>query len=321
MITVSDHRPSQEDVTKLVSQLKTERLVDDYLTKKKANKWRKKQDELVNNYNYTKEDIEMLVKEKKKGNKKALNIGMEKTRIDITVQGARDEVEEMKRRLEDAKIEEMEADDDMGAIAKSNVTKANEALEAAEKKLEGKEEEQKGIHKDDADRMKRIKGSSKVQNWAKVNQRAKMANRDADFQAYKEQQAREKEGQGKPAKFEPFARRRMVSKNLWEVNPGRAGDKRSDAAVEEEKKETTPSERDDANVVKENGKENKRDDVPEPQKIETPGQPNQFAFDDDIMMGGDIALLGGIGTKKVRTKARKGLSLDEYQEKKTAGTL
>mmetsp|Transcript_21894 Transcript_21894/g.28069 ORF Transcript_21894/g.28069 Transcript_21894/m.28069 type:complete len:149 (-) Transcript_21894:1089-1535(-) len=88
------------------------------------------------------------------------------------------------------------------------------------------------------------------------------------------------------------------------------------------KKETTPSERDDSNAGKDGDKENnKREEITEPQKLELPGQGNQFAFDDDIMIGGDIDALGGIGKKKIRTRARKGISLDEYQERKTAGTL
>ncbi|KAL7550388.1 hypothetical protein ACHAWF_013629 [Thalassiosira exigua] len=326
MITVSDHRPSADDVTKLIGQLKTERQSESVLTKKAARKLRKRQDELVNNYTYTKEDVDRLVKEKKKRNKKALNIAVEKTRIAISVQAAKDEVEDAKKRLEDAKVERMEADEGMEAsMADSSVTKANEALEIATKKLEEKIEEQKRIQKEDQDRINRLKQSSKVQNWVKVNQRAKMANRNADFQSYKEQQEKEKiQGSAEP-KFDPYARRRVKPKNLWEVGGSKpGGEKASEAlssgAVEEEKKEATPTERDDFNAGKDNGdKENsKRDDIPDPQKLELPGQAaNPFAFDDDIVMGGDV----GIGTKKSRTRARNGISLEEYQERKTAGTL
>jgi len=55
--------------------------------------------------------------------------------------------------------------------------------------------------------------------------------------------------------------------------------------------------------------------------MDFPGQSNQLAFDDDLVIGGDIANMGGIGTKKVRARVRKGLSLEEYQERKAAGTL
>merc|ERR1712071_522647 len=102
--------------------------------------------------------------------------GVEKTRIAISVQAAKDEVEEAKKRLEDAKVERMEADDDMTAIAESNVTKAREALETVTEKLDVRVEEQKKVLKDEQDRTNKLKQSSKVQNWTKVNQRAKLAN-------------------------------------------------------------------------------------------------------------------------------------------------
>ena len=193
MLTISDHRPSQDDVTQLVNVLRTERKSDEILTKKRANKLRKRQDELVNNYTYTKDDIDMLVKEKKKRSKKSLNIGFEKTRIALAVQAAKDEVEEAKRRVEEAEVEAAaEANSDMTDLVEDNVKKAKEALETAEKKLEENIEEQKRIQQEDQERSNRLKQSSKVQNWVKVNQRAKLANRNADFEAFKEEQARKK---------------------------------------------------------------------------------------------------------------------------------
>ena len=215
MITVSDHRPTPDDVTKYVSQLKTDRQTDSILSKKKAIKLRKKQDNLVNNYTYTKEDIERLVTEKKKRNKKSSNIGLEKTRIAIAVQAAKDAVKEAERRLEETKIEQMEADDSMVGITQSNVTKAMEALEDANVLLQERLEEQKRILKDEEDRINRLKGSSKVQNWVKVNQRARLANQNADFQSYKEQLAKEKAEASAEPKFDPFARRKVKPKNLW----------------------------------------------------------------------------------------------------------
>eukprot|EP00985_Skeletonema_marinoi_P029069 scaffold26636_cov77-Skeletonema_marinoi.AAC.1 len=248
MLTVSDHRPTVEDVTKYVGHLKNERGTHALLTKKKAKKLSKKQDELVNNYTYTKEDIEMLVKEKKKRNKKSANIGLEKTRMAITVRAAEDAVKE-------------------------------------------------------------------------VNKRAKMANQSADFAAFKEQRAREQaEGSGEP-KFDPYARRKVKPKNLWEVK-GAKTDEVAEATAEEEKKESGALvEMDDSNATKEVDKENKRDDIPDPQKQELPAQSNQFAYDDDIMIGGDIANLAGIGVKKTSTRIRQGISLEDYQSRKAAGTL
>jgi hypothetical protein len=323
MLTVSDHRPSSDDVNKLVSQLKMERLTDSLLTKKSANKLRKRQDELVINYTYTKEEFDNLVTENKKRSNKASNIGLEKTRIALLVQAANEEVENAKKRLEDAQVERMEADDDddMATAAESNVKKAKDELDMANKKLAERIEEQKRIQKEEEHRTSRLEKSSKVQNWVKVNQRAKLANKNADFESYKEQLAREKiQGSSEP-KFDPYARRSMKPKNLWEVGgPKQSNDTvGSSSIIEEEKKEAT--ERDDANVGKDGDREHKRDDIPEPHKMELLGQANQFAYDDDIVIGGDISNMGGIGAKKVRARARKGLSLEEYQERKAAGTL
>ncbi|KAL3799735.1 hypothetical protein HJC23_010385 [Cyclotella cryptica] len=323
MITVSDHRPTPDDVTKYVSQLKTDRQSDSILSKKKAIKLRKKQDNLVNNYTYTKEDIEKLVTEKKKRNMKASNIGLEKTRIAIAVQAAKDSVKEAERRLEEAKIEQMEADDSMVGIAQSNVTKAKEALEDANALLQERLEEQKRVLKDEEDRINRLKGSSKVQNWVKVNQRARLANQNADFQSYREQLAKEKAEASAEPKFDPFARRKVKPKNLWEVGTKQSSDKTPDAnsngALEEEKKDIHPSERDDANAGKDADKDSKREDATETQKLDASGQSAPFVYDDDINIG-DIANLG-LGMKKLNNRARRGISLEDYQNRKAAGTL
>jgi RNA polymerase-associated protein RTF1 len=317
MITVSDHRPTPDDVAKYVSQLKTDRQSDNILSKKKAIKLRKKQDNLVNNYTYTKEDIERLVTEKKKRKGKASsNIGLEKTRIAIAVQAARDAVKEAEQRLEDAKIEQMEADDSMSGIAESNVTKAREALEDANALLQDRIEEQERILKDEEERTNRLKGSSKVQNWVKVNQRARLANQTADFQSYKEQLAKEKAETSAEPKFDPFARRKVKPKNLWEVGGKQSSDKSSDAVngtMEEEKKDSHPSDRD--NAAARADADHKREDT-----TETPKEnPASYVFDEDINIG-DIANLG-LGMKKVTNRARKGISLEDYQSRKAAGTL
>ncbi len=323
MLTVSDHRPSADEVNQLITQLKIERLTDSILTKKSAIKLRKRQDELVMNYTYTKEDIDMLVTEKKKRNKKASNIGYEKTRTAIAVRAAQDEVDEATKNLEDAKVERMEAEDNMVAIAEASVKKAEKDLEIATKKVEERIEEQKRILKEEQDRINRMNKSSKIQNWVKVNQRAKLANRNADFESYKEQLAKEQiQGSAEP-KFDPYARRRVKPKNLWEVGGTRLNEKVSEivdssGVCEEEKKEAT--ERDDTDVGKSGDTDAKREDMPQLQKTALPGQVYQFASD-EIMADGDITNLGGTGTKKTRMRSRKGLSLDEYKERKSSGTL
>ena len=315
MLTISDHRPTSEDVSKYVGQLKTDRLSDTMLLKKKSVKLRKRQDNLVNNYTYTKEDIEKLVTEKKKRSKKAANIGLEKTHIAIAVQAARDAVKEAEQRIEDAKIEQMEADDSLAGVAADNVVKAKEAYEKATALLEMKIEEQNRILKDEEDRINRLKGSSKVQNWVKVNQRARLANQNADFLSYKQQLAKEKAEASAEPKFDPFARRKVKPKNLWEVGGKNATDKTSDAAVEEEKKDSHPSE-DAAAAAKEADKDTRQENA-EVSKLDNTGQSAPFVFDDDINIG-DITSLG---LKKATNRTRKGISLDDYKNRKEAGTL
>jgi RNA polymerase-associated protein RTF1 len=241
---------------------------------------------------------------------------LEKTRIAIAVQAARDAVKEAEQRLEDAKIEQMEADDSMSGIAESNVTKAREALEDANALLQDRIEEQERILKDEEERTNRLKGSSKVQNWVKVNQRARLANQTADFQSYKEQLAKEKAETSAEPKFDPFARRKVKPKNLWEVGGKQSSDKSSDAVngtMEEEKKDSHPSDRD--NAAARADADHKREDT-----TETPKEnPASYVFDEDINIG-DIANLG-LGMKKVTNRARKGISLEDYQSRKAAGTL
>merc|ERR1712013_737720 len=125
------------------------------------------------------------------------------------------------------------------------------------------------------------KKSSKVQDWAKVNQRARLANQNADFRAYRQEQEREKtQGLVEP-KFDPYARRRQKPKNLWEV--GGPTQEKSLETVVEKRKETTPSERDDSGAGKDADKDtDQREDLSEPQKEQLQLQQaanNQFAFD------------------------------------------
>lgn len=317
MVAVSDHKPSIEDVTKYVSQMKIDRVHENMLLKKKAIKIRKKQDNLVNNYTYTKEDIELLVNEKKKRNKKALNIGLEKMDIAVAVQSAREAVKEAEQRLEDAKLEQKVADDSVAGRAADEVAAAEEYLKKAKATLSEKIDEQEKILRDEEERINRLKGSSKVQNWVKVNQRAKLANQNADFLSYKGQIAKDKAEASAEPKFDPYARRKVKPKNLWEVG-GRQSNDKSDAvgAIEEEKKDSHPSE--DAHASKEAAKGNTHDNS-EVQKLDTAIQPAPFVYDDDINIG-DVANFG-LGLKKAANRTRKGISLDDYQSRKAAGTL
>lgn len=328
MVQVSEKRPTAEDVKNLVGQLKTNRMNDEMLTKKAAAKLRKQQDNLVNHYVYTTEDIDRAVAAGKKLGKVSVNIAAEKTRVGIQVKGAEAAVADAKGRLQDAEVERMEADDSVVAMAEQKVEKAKEAVEEAEKRLQESIEEQNRLAKMDEQRMRRIKGSKKNQDWVKVNQRAKLANRNADFEAFKKEQLARQTNQAEP-KFDPYARRRVKPKNLWEVGGakksggGGGADEATGGGDGSGNKEAAPIERDDS-------KENEKRDVAQlkdgggaqqPQKWVLPRQSsNAFTFDDDLAVGGDI-MLGGLGKKKALVRKRKGISLDEYQERKKSGTL
>jgi hypothetical protein len=86
MYLISDTRPSQDDVNKYVNVVKSARA--EVLSKRAAAKLRRKQDELVNNYTYTKEDIERNLQERETTGKTA-NLSLEQTRAELAVQGAR----------------------------------------------------------------------------------------------------------------------------------------------------------------------------------------------------------------------------------------
>lgn len=319
MVTVSDHRPSSDDVIKLINQLKTDQLTDTLLTKKLATRLRKHQDELVTNYTYTKEDVDMLVSEKKKDGNKPSNIGLERTRIAIAIQAASNEVEEAEKILHDAEVG-MESDKDYD-LATNNVMQAKEELEWSNRKLAQRIEELQQVHKEEEDRTKKLRKSPKIQNWVKVNQRAKMANKNADFESYKIQFVKDDVKGSSEPKFDPYARRSMKPKNLWEVG---GGSQSNDFALDlngssgldgEEKKESTKC--DDSNVEKEDNTENRHVD-----EMEIPGGLRyHFAFDEEIVINGDIADVGGFVFKKMRSRARKGLSLKDYKERRATGTL
>ena len=107
---VSDAKVAQDDINQYVTAMKAVRQAT--LTKKGAKKMRKMQDELVNNYKYTTEDIEKTVREKKKKGIAAGNLGLEQTKAAIAVQAAKDAIEEAKLRLQraekDGEVHELE---------------------------------------------------------------------------------------------------------------------------------------------------------------------------------------------------------------------
>lgn len=320
MYLVSDSRPTDEDVKKYASTQKSSR--KDVLGKKEASKMRKKQDELVNNYTYTEADIEKNISARKKRGKGISNLGSEQTRVAVAVQAAQSAVEDARRRLDEAKRAHLEASENDSEELEQAIKDAEEALEEAKKNLVEK--------KEDEDRIlavveKRKKKLSRQQDWTKINERATMTNKSADFQSYKEQQAKKdaESASGSAPRFNPYARRKVKPKILWEV--GQKEEKKDDDATKTDDNET----REDAAEVSKgaNGKDGQQtpeavqEDILGSQKAAFIGERHQFSIDEEALTPDATSILGPSKKKQKVSRARKGLSFAEYQERKSAGTL
>ena len=346
MALVSDSKPQEDDVRALVSHLRDSRLNDDILSKKRAIKLRKVQDKLVNTYTYTREDIEKSVAAKKK--RKVGNIGAETTRAAIAVQAAQEDVKDAEARLDEARRAHLEAgEDDTGVDQlESAVTLATEALDDAKSRLEEKKLEQERILTAEQIRKKRIKGAEKIQEWNRVNERAMEKNKMADYEAYKQQREQEKreaaaQGQGGAPKFNPYARRKVKPKILWEV--GQKADE-DDTSKDKAQAEDTAAAGTAAaaggggggggaaaQASSDGPKEaNANANVPGKESAAAEIVNDDFAMDDELLVrGGTDSLLaaaigGGANAATGRTggvRVRKGLSFAEYQKAKEVGHL
>ena len=332
MFLISDSRPTDDDISMLVNQLKNSRLNHEILSKKRARKLRKDQDRLVTNYTYTKADIEKSIAAKKK--RKVGNIGMEKTRVAIQVQGAQEAVAERIAKLDDAKRALLEAGEDSADVEQleSMVTLAAEATEDAKGLLEARLKEQRKVLGAEEGRKKKFKQSEKIQKWNRVNEDRKALNKQADYNAYKEhieQEKREAGSQGAP-KFNPYARRKAKPTMLWEVGQTteEGGDKakKDPPTLADEKEGGGGGDRapsaggSSSSSSKENvkGKDNAATSVLTEAAVE------DFAIDDDedLARGSSAAmLLNDEGVDVGRHRVRKGLSLAQYQAKKEAGEI
>lgn len=289
---ISDNRADETDVSLYVNEMKNQR--EQVLSRKEANKIRRKQDELVSTYTYTTEDIETNLRNRKKKGQSAANLGLEQTRTAIAVQAAR-------AALKDAKHQAGTGDDDGGAIA------------IAEKALQLQLEEEQIVLEKVKNRKNRLTQRGKDKKWAKVNARALEMNQKLDRGALKDKddKLKQEEEEAKP-KFNPYARRKVKPKILWEV--GQKEDKKEveskDTAVPaestEKEKDATPS------LVQEHQ-----------EKAAALSQSHQFAIDEEILVQSSFTNgITGLSAKKtVRKRARKGLSLNDYLEQKATGTL
>lgn len=313
MYLISDSRPSVEDVNKFTTAVKAAR--SQPLSKRQAAKYRRQQDELVMNYTYTKEDIDRNLQDRKKSGKTAANFGLEQTRADLAVRSAQSGVADAQSRLEDAKrvlLELGASNPAKEAEYERNVEAAQDELQEMERELGERLDEQTKIIDVVGKHKKKLTKRQKDVNWARVNQRNKQMNETADYEAFKEhkaiQEAEAKAG-GQP-KFNPYARRKVKPKMLWEV--GQKEEKKDDDAQEKAPAELKAAE-------EQNGRHHETAiKAAQAAKVaEQAAQTHQFNLDEED----EVGVNGLTSKKRAHSRVRKGISLIEYQERKAAGTL
>jgi RNA polymerase-associated protein RTF1 len=150
----------------------------------------------------------------------------------------------------------------------------------------------------------------KDQNWAKVNERASQMNQTADFESYKAQQAREKAEAKAAPTFNPYARRKVKPKILWEV--GQKDENKEDEATAGKDSDV----REDAGA--ETHDEPTHHTVLATQKPSYIGESHEFNIDEEVLVKSGTS---NKPNKRNGTRVRKGISLAEYLERKAAGTL
>jgi len=323
MIGISDSRPSQDDVSKYLTQVKNRR--GEVPSKKEAQKMRKAQDHLVSTYVYTKEDIDKTIAENKNMSRTISNIGAEKSRVNVAVQASVANLAEAKAKHEELEKRHYEAVDQEDEDKLANkIDLAKEEIADAEADVEKMKEEQKKVLRAEANRKIRSK-KSKLQDLVALNERAKKANKVADVEAYRIDKERIKKNEAgvKPA-FNPYARRQVKAKILWqvgqekEVNPNKAPE-----VMKTEKKEEVikAAGRDDSDEGGNDDKDAYRDQH-NGLKEKLVVKIQDLAIDDEnFLEDNDDAIEYGFGDKPTAVRVRKGISLEEYFERKKAGTL
>ena len=316
MYLVSDAMPTEIDVQKYVTTQRNNRA--EVLSKRRATKLRRLQDNLVNNYTYTTEDIEKNLRQRKKLGKNLANLGAEQTKVSIAVQAAQHTLSEAKKRLDDAKAALLESNDDARTVHdhEKSIDEYRSLVDQAQRDLDDRLDDEKALTDIVKNRNDKLTGRQKDQNWARVNKRAVQINQKADREGYKvQQEAEARKAAGEKEKFNPYARRRVKPKVLWEV-----GQAKDDEGNDEEKKES----RDEATSTTEATVDVATPTlVHENEKSIALSEYHQFTIDEEGMVQSTgIGGFGLDGSKKGAWKReRKGISLDEYLERKANSTL
>ena len=317
MIMVSDQHPTKDEVAHFVNNVKGMRS-NEVLSKKKAAKLYKAQQDLVTNYSYTKEEIDRLVEEKKKNNK-IFNIGKERTIIQLAVKAAKSDVEETKQRIQmlEKRVESGQLPEKEEKLIRNNIDNLEAHLMDAVEKYESKQTEEKRIMERYEAIKKRLRNTNQVQNLSRVNQRAYSANKRADYDAYKNQRMKENE-----QSLDPYARRKVKPKNLWEVGQTKKDKGETPKKAKDKSSVPTSNEEKSKEVAKNNDTKEKKNDVSlSLQKSDVASQSHQFAIDEELLGKGTSIFIDTRSKIRKRRRVRKGLSLAEYQSMKMAGTL
>jgi RNA polymerase-associated protein RTF1 len=300
---ISDVKVTEEDINQYITAMRAVR--KSTISKRDANVLRRKQDDLVNNYTYTLEDIERNIQErKKKGATSASNLSSEQMRAAIATKAAQNALDEAKRH----QAEMLKTDD------QQQIAKAEERVLQLKGQLEERQEEERMLLERAKSRKQKLAERSKDKKWAKVNQRSVQMNQQADFGAYKNQErVEETAADGKP-KFNPYARRKVKPKILWEVgqNEEKEGDEKTADARKESDKGKASNENIAPTLIQE-----------QQEKAAALSQSHQFSIDEEVLaLSSYTKGIAGLSEKKKLSKRfRKGLSLTDYQEKKASGTL
>ena len=314
MYWVSDAKPTEQDVAKYVSMQKNHR--KEILTKRDATKLRRKQDELVNNYTYTTQDIERNLEERKKQGKTAANLGLEQTNAAIATKAAKDALLEAKRALTDARRAIDRSTEADTRQLDADLKECQSRVKACEKELQKRKADEQALKDQVRNRKRRLAQRSKDMNWAKVNQRNKNKNNRTDFEVSQ----KEKEAAAKKAasttkeKFNPFARRKVKPKILWKVGQAEDGEIDESKTAEEEKK--------DSREVEENRAAETAPSLVQEQANDGISQSHQFSIDEEALAQSGTNGFRFSSTKRPKKKrVRKGISLTDYLEQKAQGTL
>ena len=195
------------------------------------------------------------------------------------------------------------------------MTDAEATVEEAKKALEEKEDEERQLNQKVEERKRKLAKRKGDVDWAKVNERAVQINQRSDREALKIKQGPSIAGSGKKdGEFNPYARRRVKPKILWEVGQGKEAPAEEGVSSAE-----APGGKSAAPAAP-----NKEDMVDAPHLVQEANEKSaavladshQFAIDEEGMVQ-----IGPGKKSPLKQRVRKGLSLSDYLEQKAAGSL